>query len=140
MWSTEYSTRTDVAPEAIWAVLRAWHTGAAPAPGGDGFELHGPFAVGSVIAVTPQGQGTLRSTIVELAENQVFANETSVTGLALLTRYTLRPLEDGGTQVSHSLAISGPRAGEAGPDLGSKISEDFPSAMDELIATARAGA
>lgn len=93
--------------------------------------------MGSVIAVTPQGQGTLRSTIVELAENQVFANQTDVSGLALLTRYTLRQLDGGRTQVSHSLAISGPRAGEAGPDLGPKISEDFPAVMEELTATAR---
>jgi hypothetical protein len=115
MWSTEYSTRADVAPGATWAVLRAWHTGAAPAPGGDGFALQGPFAVGSVIAVTPRGPGALRSTIVELAKNRVFANETNVSGLALLTRYTLRPLDDGGTRVSHSLAISGPGPAKPGP-------------------------
>ncbi len=89
------------------------------------------------MSVTPQGQDTLQSTIVELAENQVFANETSFSGLALVSRYSLRQLGDGGTQVSHSLAISGPRASEAGPDLGPKISEDFPTEMDELIATAR---
>jgi len=137
IWSTEYATRADVAPEAIWAVLRAWYTGTAPAPGGDRFELHGPFAVGSVLSVTPQGQGTLESTIVELAENQAFGNETSFSGLTLFSRYTLRPLAGGGAQVTRSLAISGPRAAEAGPDLGPKISGDFPAEMDELIAAAR---
>lgn len=126
-----------MAPDAIWAALRAWQTGAVPAPGGDRFELHGPFAVGSVMAVTPPGQGTLQSTIVELAENEAYAYETSFNGLTLLSRHTLRQLDDGGTQVSRSLAISGPRAAEAGPDLGPKISEDFPSDTEELIAFAR---
>jgi uncharacterized protein YndB with AHSA1/START domain len=138
MWSTEYSTETDVAPEAIWAALRDLHSGTRLSDRSDAFELHGPFAVGSEISVTPQGQDTFRSTIVELAEPSVYADRTSFGDLTLLFRHTLtaRP-GGGGTTVTHRLEIDGPAAAQQAPELGPQISEDFPVAMADLLAAAR---
>ena len=62
MWSTEYVTETDLPPAAVWAAIRDQHSG-VDLGGGDTFRLHGPFAVGSTLSVTPQGQETFTSTI-----------------------------------------------------------------------------
>ena len=136
MWSTEYSTETDLAAPAIWAALSDLHHGVALDGNSDRFELHGPFAVGTELTVTPQGQGSFRSTIVELTEDSVYADRTEFGGLMLTFRHTLVPLA-GGTRVTHQLMIDGDDADTMGPELGPQISADFPEAMDALLAAAR---
>jgi hypothetical protein len=136
MWSTEYSVETDVAREAIWAALRDLHSGVRLSGASDTFELHGAFAVGTELSVTPQGQDTFRSTIVELVEPAVYADRTEFGDLTLLFRHTLTPTP-AGTRVTHALSIDGLAADEMGPQLGPEISADFPAAMDDLIAAAR---
>jgi hypothetical protein len=140
MWTTEHTEQTDVAPTAIWAALRDLHEGVVEAPGGDRFEIHGPFAVGTEISVTPAGQDTFRSTIVELEEERRYADETAFGDVTLRFAHTLAPVDGGGTRITHELRISGPGAATVGPELGPQISEDFPAAMQALIATARAAA
>lgn len=86
--------------------------------------------------MTPQGQDTLRSRIVELVENEAYADETSFGELTLRFRHALARLDDGGTRVTHALVIDGPDADQVGPELGPQISADFPAAMSDLIAAA----
>ena len=137
MWSTEYSTETGLAAPAIWAALSDLHHGLALDGNSDRFELHGPFAVGTELTVTPQGQGSFRSTITELTENSVYADRTEFGGLILTFRHMLAPLAGGGTRVTHELVIDGDDAGTMGPELGPQISADFPEAMNALLAAAR---
>jgi hypothetical protein len=137
MWTTEHSVRTDLDAPAIWAALSDLHHGIALDENSDRFELRGPFAMGTEILVTPQGQGTFRSVIIELTENRVYADQTEFGGLVLTFRHTLAPLAGGGTQVTHQLVIDGDEAGQTGPELGPQISADFPEAMKSLLAAAR---
>ena len=137
MWSTEYSTETGLAAPAIWAALSDLHHGLALDGNSDRFELHGPFAVGTELTVTPQGQGSFRSTITELTEDSVYADRTEFGGLILTFRHTLAPLAGGGTRVTHQLVIDGDEAGTMGPELGPQISADFPATMDDLVDAAR---
>lgn len=132
MWSTEYSATTDVAPEVVWATLRRLHLGELDYPGADRFEPHGPFAVGTELSVTPAGQDTMTSTIVELIENERYADLTHFGGLSLLFRHTLVPA-GGGTTVTHRLEIDGEGADEVGPELGPQISGDFDETMAALF-------
>jgi hypothetical protein len=136
MWTTEYSVDTDVAAPAIWAALRDLHSGVKLSGDSDSFELHGPFAVGTQLSVTPQGQDTFLSTIVELVEPEVYADRTEFGELTLLFRHTLTPTPDG-TRVTHQLTIDGATADEVGPELGPQISADFPAAMRDLIEAGR---
>lgn len=136
MWSTEYTAETSATPAAVWAVLKDLHSGTALSENSDKFELHGPFAIGTELSVTPQGQETLRSRIVELVENEVYADETEFEGLVLRFRHSLTRRDDGGTRVTHQLVIGGSGADEVGPELGPQISADFPAAMDDLIKAA----
>jgi hypothetical protein len=138
MWTTEHSATTDVAPSAIWAALRDLHQGIPLGEHSDRFELHGPFAVGTEVSVTPQGQETLRSVISELEEGRRYADTTTFGELALHFRHQLEPLPDGGTRITHRLEISGPGADVVGPELGPQVSADFPVTMQELVSAARA--
>jgi len=108
------------------------HCGRLSYPGADRFELDGPFAVGSRIAVTPEGQDEMISTIVELVDDERYADVTDFGGLSLLFRHTLESLEDG-TRVTHRLEISGDAADQVGPELGPQISGDFGSSMAALF-------
>ncbi|WP_020662390.1 SRPBCC family protein [Amycolatopsis benzoatilytica] len=136
MWSTDYRAETEASPLAVWAALRALHSGQRLSERSDRFELHGPFAKGTEISVTPQGQDTFRSRITELVENEVYEDETSFGDLRLRFRHTLAVRPDGGTVVTHRLEIDGEGADDTGPELGPQISEDFPVAMRDLLAFA----
>jgi hypothetical protein len=132
MWTTEYTATTPLPREAVWTALRELHSGRLTYPGADRFVLDGPFAVGSRIAVTPEGQQEMISTIVELVENERYADVTEFGGISLLFRHTLESTDDG-TRVTHRLEISGDGADEVGPELGPQISGDFDSSMAALF-------
>ena len=83
-------------------------------------------------------QEALTSIIVELVDGAAYAGQTEFNGLTLADRYTLAPLEGGGTRITHQLVTGGPAAATVGPQLGLQISEDYPTAMDKLIAAAAA--
>lgn len=137
MWSTSYSAETDLTASAVWAALRDLHSGIALGPHSDHFELHGPFAVGTEVSVTPQGQQTLRSVITELEDSRRYADSTVFGDLTLTFRHRLEPTPDGGTRITHELQLTGPTADQQGPGLGPEISADFPTAMAELLTAAR---
>jgi hypothetical protein len=137
MWTTEHEATTDLDPAPLWAALRDLHHGVPLGPASDHFELHGPFAVGTEVSVTPQGQDTIRSVITELEEGRSYADTTSWDGLELTFRHVLTPLPTGGTRITHRLRNDGPAADAVGPELGPQISGDFPTVMAELIQAAR---
>lgn len=132
MWTTEYTATTPLPREVVWTALRELHSGRLTYPGADRFVLEGPFAVGSRIAVTPEGQQEMISTIVELVDNERYADVTEFGGISLLFRHTLESTDDG-TRVTHRLEISGDGADEVGPELGPQISGDFDSSMAALF-------
>ncbi|RIX27693.1 SRPBCC family protein [Amnibacterium setariae] len=136
MWTTRHEAETDADPGAVWAAIEALKHGARWSDATDAFELHGPFAVGTRITVTPAGQDAMTSVITELVPGERYADRTDFQGLALTFRHALMPLADGGTRVTHVLEIDGDGADEIGPELGPRIASDFPAAMDELLAAA----
>jgi len=137
MWIAEHTAETDLSRETVWAALADLHRGVLTYEGADTFELRGPFAVGSIVAVTPVGQGTFDSEIIDLVEPVTYADRTSFADLTLLFRHTLVALGGGGTRVTHRLEIDGPSADEVGPELGPQISDDFGESMQALFDAAR---
>lgn len=136
MWTTNYEQTTAAAPSAVWGALQRLHSGTPLGPSSDAFELHGPFAVGTTLTITPQGQEPMQSTIVTLVPDVAYADRTVFGDLELTFRHDLTPTPGGGTTVTHTLVIDGPSSGEVGPDLGPQISGDFPVAMAELLSAA----
>lgn len=132
MWVTEYTATTTLPREAVWTALRELHCGRLTYPGADRFVLDGPFAIGSKIAVTPEGQDEMTSTIVELVDNERYADVTEFGGLSLLFRHTLESIAEG-TRVTHRLEISGDDSDAVGPELGPQISGDFAPSMAALF-------
>ena len=132
MWVHEHTQDTTVARDRIWSVLADidhwtdWDTSMAE------IRLDGPFAVGSTVVMTPAGQDPIRSTIVVIDEGTTYADETEFGGAVLRFSHTLTDLAEGGTRIVHRVEITG----EAGPEIGPMITEDFPQAMDNLIAAA----
>lgn len=137
MWTTQHTDETTAPAHAVWQALRLLHTGDLVLPGGDVFEIHGPFEVGTEISVTPAGQDTFRSRITELVEDERYADVTEFGDLVLTFRHRLAPA-DGGTRVTHELVIDGPGSDAVGPELGPQISADFPGAMRALFDAASA--
>lgn len=102
----------------MWAVLRDVQTGAGSAGSSNTYAIRGPFAVGTELSVTPAGaQEALTSIIVELVDGAAYADQTEFNGLIFTDRYTLAPLDGGGTRIIHQLVIGGPAAATVGPQL-----------------------
>ena len=135
MWTTNYSAETALPRAAVWRAIEALHRGKLTYDGADVFELLGPFEVGTQLDVTPEGQDTFRSTIIELVEDELYADSTTYEGLTLLFRHTLEDVPEG-TRVTHTLEIHGPAAEQVGPDLGPQISDDFGTSMAALFSEA----
>jgi hypothetical protein len=136
MWTTKYEQTTAAAPSAVWDALQALHSGTPLGPQSDAFELHGPFALGTTLTITPQGQEPMQSTIVALVPGATYADRTVFGDLELTFRHDLTPTAGGGTTVTHTLVIDGPGSDDIGPELGPQISGDFPVAMAELLSAA----
>lgn len=56
----------------------------------------------------------------------------------LLLRHTVEPVDGRGTLITRHLEITGPTADQQGLVAGPRISEDYPEALEEILATARA--
>lgn len=136
MWEYEYAADTPTPPAAVWRVLREVDGWASWDTSMESVRLQGPFEVGSRVVMTPIGQEPITSVIIELAENEVYADETRMGEAILRFSHTLHALPDGGTRVVHRLENSGPAADDVGPELGPAITEDFPEAMDALLSRA----
>lgn len=138
MWTHEHAAETPLPPEAIWKVLADLGNWARWDTSMERVELHGPLAAGSTVTMTPKGQDPITSVITEVAENERYADQTEFGGVTLSFSHTLTRLPGGGTRIVHRLDITGAQAGEAGPEIGPMITEDFPEAMAALLAYAAA--
>lgn len=140
-WGSDYTVETDVAQEDIWAALRDLYTGTKLSDHGDTIDIHGPFAVGTELSATPLGADfVIRCKIVELVDGKVYAFRSEFNGLFITSRHSLTRLANGGTRITQHAEIAGPRAETVGPQIGPRITEDHPTAMEDLIAAARSRA
>jgi Polyketide cyclase / dehydrase and lipid transport len=133
MWTTEHSIETSAAPKEIWrlwADVPGW-----PAWNGDieRIELHGPFAAGSLIVMTPIGEEPIELRIAEAVEPELFVDEADLGDVTVRTIHRVEPLEAGPARVTYRMEITGPAADTLGPQVGPEISADFPQTMAALI-------
>lgn len=134
MWIHEHAAESPLAPAAIWKVLSDldrwtdWDTSM------EWVKLDGGFVEGGTVTMKPLEQDLITSTITNIIENSVYADECEFNGLMLRFSHRLSPLPSGGTEVVHRLEIDGPD--EVCAHVGPMIVEDFPEAMDALLAHA----
>ncbi|HEV3172819.1 MAG TPA: polyketide cyclase [Actinocrinis sp.] len=98
--------------------------------------LSGPFAVGSVIAMTPKGQDPVQLRIVAAVENESFTDEASFDGAVIRTVHRITPLAAGRFLLAYRTEITGSAADSIGPSLGLAITADFPETMAALVRAA----
>jgi hypothetical protein len=133
MWSIEHNAETTVAAERVfgaWADVERWPEW------NDDIEqiaLHGPFAAGSTIAMTPKGQGTVELRIAEVADGEGFIDEADLDGTVVRTTHRLEPLEGDRLRVVYRLEASGPAAAQ----IGAAVSADFADTIASLLEYAR---
>jgi hypothetical protein len=133
MWTTEHSTETTASPEAIWRLwsdVGGWREWIADI---ERIELSGPFATGSSITMTPQGQDPVELRIAEAVEPELFVDEADLGDLVVRTVHRVERLEGERNRVVYRMEITGPAADSVGPELGPQISGDFPETLSALV-------
>jgi hypothetical protein len=133
MWSTEHSIETETSPDAIW---RLWSDVASWPDWNDDIErieISGPFAVGSIISMTPLGQDTVDLRIAEVSEPDLFVDEADFGDAVIRTVHRIDPVGDGRSRITYRMEITGPAADRIGPQLGPEISADFPQTLAGLV-------
>jgi Polyketide cyclase / dehydrase and lipid transport len=129
MWTTEHSIETNVAVDAIW---RAWADVARwPEWNGDieRIDLTGPFAAGSMIAMTPRDQGPVQLRLSDVVEGERFVDQAEVAGTVVRTTHSIEAVGERRVRVVYRLEASGPAAEAIGP----AISADFDDTLKALV-------
>jgi hypothetical protein len=137
MWEYEHSAETTASREDIWGLwtdVANWGSWISDI---ETVELHGPFAEGSTISMTPAGQDTVRLRLADVRDHELFVDEAEIAGVVLQTIHRLDQLDNDRVRVTYRMEISGPAADEIGPRLGPRITADFPETIAALIERAK---
>ncbi|MDT7582006.1 MAG: hypothetical protein QOK35_3270 [Pseudonocardiales bacterium] len=136
MWVHEYTKDIRATPETLWRLLADvdgwvhWNAGI------ESISLDGPLAVGTRFRMTPPGEQTLTSTIVELEPGRLLTDLTELDGVAVRVEHRLDPGRDA-TTVTYRIAVSGDGLpDDAAAEIGTAVSADFPDVLDSLAAHA----
>jgi hypothetical protein len=82
--------------------------------------------------MTPPGGKALLSKLIEVRENEIFADETVVGDVVVVVTHRIRRLTDDRTAIIYSATVTGPDAQE----IGKLVTADFPDVLAALAALA----
>ena len=132
MWTHEYTREIPAPSETVWRLLAdvegwvEWNDGIAS------IALDGPLAVGARFRMTPPGEPTLTSTIVELEPGRVLTDLTELDGVAVRVEHRLAPGPEA-TAVTYRITVSGAALPDGtAAEIGTAVSADFPDVLDGL--------
>lgn len=131
MWEYEHSAETTAAPDVVW---RLWSDIAAWPQWNDGIEkitVDGPFAAGTSFTMTPPGDEPIQMRLTQIVPGEQFTDEMDAGDFVVRTVHRLEPAA-GRTRIIYRTEITGPGAGQAGPQLGPAITADFPEVLAAL--------
>lgn len=133
MWEYEYTAETTADAAALWTLwsdVEGWPRWNA---GIDRIEIDGPFAVGTVFRMTPPGEEEpIEMRLTEVVPGGRFTDEMDAGDFVVRTEHRIEPTA-GGVRVVYRTEITGPAAGEIGPQLGPAITADFPDVVAALV-------
>ena len=132
MWEYEYSVETSADPEGLW---RLWSDLATWPQWNDGIEtidVAGPFEVGTAFTMTPPGDEPIRMRLTEIKPGESFTDEMDAGDFVVRTEHRLEPAAGGLTRIIYRTEITGEAAGQIGPELGPRITADFPEVLAAL--------
>jgi hypothetical protein len=70
--------------------------------------------------------------LVEVTPPELFTDEMDAGDFVVRTMHRLQPAAGGLTRISYRTEITGPAAGQIGPELGPQITADFPEVLAAL--------
>jgi hypothetical protein len=138
MWAAEHSIETCALPEQVWrlwADVDGWPEWNRDI---ERIELHGSFAAGGRIVMTPIGQEAIELRIAEALEPVLFVDEANLDHVVIRTTHRVERVRNERSRVTYRMEIDGPAADTLGPQLGPAISADFPETLAALVARAEA--
>ncbi|NUU24139.1 MAG: polyketide cyclase [Streptomycetaceae bacterium] len=139
MWTYEHALETTATPHAVWrlwADVDTWSTWNADV---ERIDLRGPFAEGSEFTMYLPGQDPIELRLGTCVADEVFVDVAEIDGLVLRTEHRVEPVGPGRSRVVYRMAITGPGADEAGPQIGPAVTGDWPETMAALVALAERG-
>jgi uncharacterized protein YndB with AHSA1/START domain len=137
MWEYEHSVETVATPEALW---RHWSDMATWPRWNGGIEkidVRGPFEVGTTFTMTPPGDDVVMR-LTEVVPGELFTDEMDGGEFVVRTVHRIEPAGAGRSRVTYRTEITGPAAGQVGPELGPAITGDFPEVVAALVKLAEA--
>jgi uncharacterized protein YndB with AHSA1/START domain len=132
VWAVEHRLETSAPPQAVWeawADVERWPEWNA---GVERIDLRGPFAVGSIIVMTPPGDEPVELRIVEAVEPELFVDEADGGDFLVRTTHRIDSAGGGRSRITYRMEITGPAADTVGPEIGPEISGDFPQVLAAL--------
>lgn len=138
MWSRDYSVTTDIGPQALWDLIGDVEGWVQWNDGIQSIELDGPLAVGTTFRMTPPGEETITSTVVDLQPGRLLTDLTEMHGLAIKVEHRLDPRPGGGTTVTYRVEVTGAVPDDVAEEVGIGVSADFPDVLASLVAAAEA--
>jgi DNA-binding MarR family transcriptional regulator/uncharacterized protein YndB with AHSA1/START domain len=136
MWEYEHSVETTAAPDVVWHLwtdMPAWPQWNA---GIEKITADGPFAVGTTFTMTPPGDEPIQLRLAEIVPRELFTDEMDGGDFTVRTIHRLEPAPRGRTRITYRTEITGPAAGQIGPQLGPAVTADFPGVLAALAALA----
>ena len=85
--------------------------------------------------MTPPGEQTLRSQLIDVRAPEGFSDVTELDGVQVTVHHRLHRLPTG-TRITYRMEITGEQADTIGPEIGPAISSDFPQVIAALTALA----
>jgi hypothetical protein len=132
MWQHEYSIETSASPETIWAIfcdVPGWPKWIG---GLDHAEITGSFEAGTELNLTPSGQRTVTSRLVEVKENEGFIDESGHGEVVIRVEHRIERIASDRTRIVYAIQVTGPSA----ENIGKAISADFPDVLKSLASFA----
>jgi hypothetical protein len=136
MWTAEHSTETIAAPETIWKLwsdVADWPRWNADL---DRAELAGPFAAGSAITMFPREDDPIELTIAEAEAPERFVDQADLGPVVVRTTHRIERLGGDRSRIVYRMEITGPEADTLGPQIGPRITANFPDVLETLAAVA----
>jgi len=134
MWRHEASIEIEAAPARIWQLFadvpgwKRWNAGI------ESIELHGTFTQGTSFSMKPPGVDAFTSTLIEVQENHLFTDETTVDEVTVVVSHRIEPLAASRSRVSYVSMVTGPEAA----DVGAAVTADFDDVLAALKQLAEA--
>jgi hypothetical protein len=136
MWEYEHSVETTASAEALWQHWSDVPTWPSWNAGIEKIEIAGPFQAGTAFTMTPPGDDPVSMRLTEVVPGELFTDEMDAGDFVVRTVHRLAPVPGGRTRITYRTEITGPAAGQAGPELGPAITADFPDVLSALVTLA----